>query len=227
MNTRTTSTLARPVTGVRRATPADAGALSSTLASAFRDDPIFRWCMPDAHERDQHLAAWFRVVVDALLEHEETYCTDDAAGAALWVPPEVAPLTEEQGELLGAVTADMGDVVLGRLAALSEMMEASHPHDPHLYLWFAGVHATRQGQGWGGRLLASRLARADEAGRPRLPRGDQRTEPRAVRAPRLRGRRRAHRRRVADDVADVARPPVDDDVRAGSVHEEGRSPISG
>ena len=78
------------------------------------------------------------------------------------MPPAVAPLTEEQGERLGAVTADMGDVVLDRLAALSQTMEDSHPHHPHLYLWFAGVHATRQGQGWGGRLLASRLARADE-----------------------------------------------------------------
>ena len=117
MSTDTTSTLDRPstrrpgappVSGVRRATPADADALSRTLASAFRDDPVFGWCMPDAHQRDQHLAAWFRVVVDALLEHEETYCTDDAAGAALWVPPGVAPLTEEQGARLGAVTADIG-----------------------------------------------------------------------------------------------------------------------
>ena len=166
MNTRTTATLARAVTGVRRATPADAHGLSSSLASAFRDDPIFRWCMPDTHQRDQHLGAWFRVVVDALLEHEETYCTDDATGAALWVPPEVAALTEEQGERLGAVTADMGDVGLGRMAALSETMEANHPHDPHLYLWFAGVHATRQGQGWGSRLLAARLERADEEAVP-------------------------------------------------------------
>ncbi|MGZ8738006.1 MAG: GNAT family N-acetyltransferase [Nocardioides sp.] len=165
-NTNTTSTIDRPVTGGRRATPADAGALSSTLASAFRDDPIFRWCMPDAHKRDLHLATWFRVVVDALLEHEETYCTDDAAGVALWVPPNVAPLTEDQGARLGAVTADMGAAGLGRTAALSSVMEASHPRDPHLYLWFAGVHATRQGQGWGGRLLASRLARADEEAMP-------------------------------------------------------------
>ena len=162
MNTRTTTTLVRTVSGLRRATPTDAGVLSSTLASAFRDDPIFGWCMPDAHQRDQHLGAWFRVVVDALLEHEETYCTDDASGAALWVPPDVAPLTEEQGARLGAVTADMGETELGRMAALTDLMEARHPHDPHLYLWFAGVHATRQGQGWGGRLLASRLARADE-----------------------------------------------------------------
>ena len=164
--------------------------------------------MPDAHQRDQHLAAWFRVVVDALLEHEETYCTDDAAGAALWVPPDVAPLTEEQGERLGAVTADMGDVGLDRLAALSEMMEANHPHDPHLYLWFAGVHADPSGPRVGRSAPGVAAGAGRRAGRPRLPRGDQRAEPRAVRAARLRGHRRALRRRVADDVADVAGPPL-------------------
>jgi ribosomal protein S18 acetylase RimI-like enzyme len=155
-----------PVDGVRRATPADARAMSRTLASAFRDDPIFAWCLPDAHRRDQHLAAWFRIVVDALLGHEETYCTDDGLGAALWVPPDVAPMTEEQGARLGAVTAEMGDDALGRTAELTNLMEANHPHDPHLYLWFAGVHASRQGQGWGGRLLESRLTRADAQALP-------------------------------------------------------------
>jgi ribosomal protein S18 acetylase RimI-like enzyme len=56
----------------------------------------------------------------------------------------------------------MGETELGRMAALTDLMEANHPHDPHLYLWFAGVHVSRQGQGLGGRLLTSRLARADE-----------------------------------------------------------------
>jgi GNAT superfamily N-acetyltransferase len=164
MITTTTATPTPEVDGVRPATPADAGALSRTLASAFQDDPVFRWCLPDARLRDEHLARWFRVVVDALLEHEETYCTDDAAGAALWVPPDVAPLTEQQGGLLGDVTAEMGETALRRTSALTAVMEASHPHDPHLYLWFTGVHASRQGQGSGGRLLRSRLARADEQG---------------------------------------------------------------
>ena len=175
MNTSTTSTADRPSTrqrgappvdGIRRATPDDAAAMSRTLASAFRDDPVFGWCMPDAHTRDRHLAPWFRVVVDALLEHEETYCTEDAAGAALWVPAGVAPLTEEQEADLGAVTSDIGEAELARIAALTGVMEAHHPHDPHLYLWFVGVHASRQGQGWGGRLLESRLTRADEQAVP-------------------------------------------------------------
>jgi GNAT superfamily N-acetyltransferase len=78
----------------------------------------------------------------------------------------VAPLTEEQEADLGAVTADIGEAELARIAALTGVMEAHHPHDPHLYLWFVGVHASRQGQGWGGRLLESRLTRADEQAVP-------------------------------------------------------------
>ena len=41
--------------------------------------------MPDADQRDRLLATWFRVVLDALLTHGESYCVGDAAGAALWV----------------------------------------------------------------------------------------------------------------------------------------------
>lgn len=171
----TTSTIDRPARprpgappdrGVRRATSAETDALSLTLASAFRDDPVFSWCIQDPRQRDRHLAPWFRVVVDALLAHGETYCTDDTAGAALWVPAGVAPLNEEQGERLGAVTAGLGDTAPARIQALSELMEAHHPHEPHLYLWFAGVRAGRQGQGYGGRLLQSRLSRADEQALP-------------------------------------------------------------
>jgi ribosomal protein S18 acetylase RimI-like enzyme len=151
---------------VRRATPADAGALGRTLASAFRDDPVFSWGIPDARERDRLLPSWFRVVVDALVEHRETYCTKDGSGATLWVPPGVAPLTEEQEARLGEATAFFGAAAVERFAALSGEMEARHPLVPHLYLWFAGVHASHQGQGHGGRLLRSRLRRADEQGVP-------------------------------------------------------------
>jgi ribosomal protein S18 acetylase RimI-like enzyme len=157
---------APPDRRVRRATTADARALSRTLASAFRDDPVFGWCIPDPRHRDRLLAPWFRVVVDALLAHGESYCAGDAVGAALWVPPGVAPLSEEQEDRLGAVTADLGGVTPGRLEALGKVMEAGHPHDPHLYLWFAGVRARDQGRGWGARLLRSRLAGADERGVP-------------------------------------------------------------
>lgn len=166
MNTDNTATAARltelPTPGIRRARADDAGATSQTLASAFRDDPIFEWCVPDAPKRDRHLPAWFRVVVDSVLAHDETYCTDDAAAAALWVPAGVAPMTDDQEAHLGAVTARIGDLELARFGALLELMEARHPHDPHLYLWFIGVHTSRQGQGWGGRLLEAQLARADE-----------------------------------------------------------------
>jgi ribosomal protein S18 acetylase RimI-like enzyme len=157
---------APPQRSVRRATTADAPALSRTLASAFRDDPVFGWCIPDPRQRDRLLASWFRVVVDALLTHGESYCTEDTSGAALWVPPGVAPLSEDQEERLGTVTADFAGVTPGRLDALGSVMAARHPHDPHLYLWFAGVRTTDQGQGWGGRLLRSRLAAADEQGMP-------------------------------------------------------------
>lgn len=154
--------LPAPGPGVRRATVADAATISRTLTSAFHNDPIFEWCVPDPHKREQHLPAWFRFIVDALLEHDQTYCTDDAAGAALWVPAGVAPMTEEQEARLGEITANIGDVEVARFGALIESMEALHPHEPHLYLWFVGVDFGRQGQGVGGSLLESQLTWADQ-----------------------------------------------------------------
>jgi ribosomal protein S18 acetylase RimI-like enzyme len=155
-----------PDHGVRRATAADVDALARTLASAFRDDPVFGWCIPDPRQRDEVLAPWFRIVVGALVAHEETYCAQDAVGAALWVPPEVPALSEEQGARLGALTSEISGVTPGRTEALGQVMEAGHPPAPHLYLWFAGVRVGDQGQGWGGGLLRSRLAGADEQGVP-------------------------------------------------------------
>ncbi|GAA2141058.1 hypothetical protein GCM10009844_11270 [Nocardioides koreensis] len=75
-------------------------------------------------------------------------------------------MTEQQTAHLGAVTAGIGAAELDRIAALTGEMDAHHPHAPHLYLWFLGVHASRRGQGWGGRLLEARLARADEQSLP-------------------------------------------------------------
>ncbi len=152
----------RPDSGVRRAVPEDAGALSRTLASAFHDDPVFGWCIPDPRQRDRFLAPWFQIVVDALVGHGETYCAQGVVGAALWVPPGATTPSEDEGDRLGAVTSEIGGVTPGRSEALARIMEAGHPHDPHLYLNFAGVRVADQGQGWGGRLLRSRLARADE-----------------------------------------------------------------
>jgi len=156
---------AAPDHAVRPAKTADAAALSQTLASAFRDDPVFAWCMPDPRQRDR-LASWFRVVLDGLLAHGESYCVADVAGAALWVPPGVPPLTSDQEDRLARVTADFGGVTPDRFEALGNVMQERHPDVPHLYLWFAGVRTTDQGQGWGGRLLSSRLAAADEQGVP-------------------------------------------------------------
>lgn len=151
---------------VRRATPDDAAALSRTLASAFHDDPVFAWCVPDAGARAEHLPAMFRIIVDSLLAHEDTFCMADLAGAALWVPPDQESLTESQAAELGAVLAATGPETLERFGSLVELMAVNHPDQPHRYLWFLGVHGSFQGQGRGSALLRSGLAWCDEQAVP-------------------------------------------------------------
>jgi hypothetical protein len=73
---------------VCKATLADVPRLAQALASAFQDDPVITWVLPDEQRR--------RVVLVAFMEfrprnlafpHDEVWMIQDGAAAAAWVPP--------------------------------------------------------------------------------------------------------------------------------------------
>jgi GNAT superfamily N-acetyltransferase len=152
-------TLAR----VRQAGPADAEGISSALAAAFYEDPVFRWIHPDDARRAVAVREFFALLVDILAQHDDTWTTTDGVvGAALWVPYGKEPMSAEQGEMFSARLAELAGPDAGRMQDLV----ALHPHDPHEYLWFLGVVPAAQGHGIGSALLAPVLERADRAGVP-------------------------------------------------------------
>jgi GNAT superfamily N-acetyltransferase len=149
---------------VRTAAGGDAARLTAALATAFYDDPVFRWFSPDDRRRGAMLPSFFEVFVEAFGSHGETFADDDVAGAALWAAPDTDPFGAEPAyaERLEAIVGSDAP----RLFEVVELFEAQTPPEPHYHLQFLGVLPERQGVGLGGALMAPILERCDRDGAP-------------------------------------------------------------
>jgi ribosomal protein S18 acetylase RimI-like enzyme len=149
---------------ITAATADDAPRVTSALASAFYDDPVFRWLSPDDGRRRAMLPAFFAVFVEAFMSHGEAYVETTGAGAALWAAPGTDPLgaepayAERLAEIVGADAPRMFKIV--------EIFEALTPEAPHYHLQFLGVRPERQARGLGGALMAPLLERCDRDSAP-------------------------------------------------------------
>jgi GNAT superfamily N-acetyltransferase len=147
---------------IMTATAEDAPRMTSALAAAFYDDPVFRWFSPDDARRHQMLPGFFAVFVEAFMTHGEAYVDADGEGAALWAVPGTDPLSADPAyadrlaEIVGADAPRMFEIV--------ELLEAHTPETPHYHLQFLGVRPERQGRGVGGALMAPVLERCDRDG---------------------------------------------------------------
>jgi ribosomal protein S18 acetylase RimI-like enzyme len=90
--------------------------------------------------------------------HNSAHCSDDYAGAALWLPPNVHSDEKALDEVLQhTVSASIRD----DLFAVFEQMAGYHPSEPHWYLPLIGVDPARQGKGYGSALLQHSLLACD------------------------------------------------------------------
>jgi ribosomal protein S18 acetylase RimI-like enzyme len=151
---------------LRQASAEDGATVSHAMSNAFHDDPSFAWCIPDPGARNEHLPAFFSVVFDALVKFGYCYCTSDVAAAALWVPPGVEPLAEEDSDLLHGVFESAGAVEAERFTSLVELMNSNHPDQDHYYLWLLGVSTHLQNRGLGSTLLRAGLDVCDQQSFP-------------------------------------------------------------
>lgn len=150
------------------ATIDDAAAVARSLASAFDDDPVFAFMIPDDARRATRLPRFFEVFLRAGVRRGETVYTDEGAwAAALWAPPgnwetrlrDIARIAVPMARILGRRLP-------ASLAGLS-MVEQVHPHDPpHWYLASLGTHCDHQGKGLGSAVLAPVLDHCDREGLP-------------------------------------------------------------
>jgi GNAT superfamily N-acetyltransferase len=159
---------------VRTMTAADEGPAIDTIVLAFAADPMARWTWPHSH---QYLAAMPRLVRafgGGAFAHAGAYCTDEYAGAALWLPPGVHPDEEGLGDVTqSTVSASLREAVF----AVFEQMAAYHPSEPHWYLPLMGVDPAHQRKGHGDALMSYALERCD---RDHAPAYLESTNPRNV-----------------------------------------------
>ncbi len=164
-------TITTPITAaadvrIRRAGAADAPIVAAIVAAGFFDDPVTRWLLPDVERRRQVVTAVFELYVEPYIATGETYLTEDARGAAVWLAPGVELVTAEQEEAFGAALVELFGPDVDRIFQLSEAFAQHHPEEPHYYLQFAATVPAFQGQGIGSAMLSGMLGRVDREGMP-------------------------------------------------------------
>ena len=145
----------------RKATRESLPTLSETLALAFYDDPVVRWCIAEGSRRREILPRFFGAVAESYSSYDELYDVDEGVSAAIWAPPG-AEDDEQLVERMGEIAAEYVDrffEVLGR-------MEEKHPVEPHYYLFFLGTRPEWQGRGLGSALMRPVLETCDRDGVP-------------------------------------------------------------
>jgi len=152
----------------RFATPADAEAITRTVALAFADDPVWSVALTGFDDR---LAFWRYWVDGALRFGLSTMIEGDdgeVAAVALWISPGEHDMAESAlAELEGLVRRELPPESVTHMLELWDRFDANHPTDPpHGYLNFLATHPDHRGAGIAQRLLAEALTRFDAAGIP-------------------------------------------------------------
>ncbi|MBA4180091.1 MAG: GNAT family N-acetyltransferase [Anaerolinea sp.] len=153
---------------VRKATTADAPALTATMARAFDDDPVINWAAAQDKHRARRVYDMMGMGLNRLtMPFGEVYTTDEFQGGACWTPPGKWKLGMLQQLMLVPSMAKVATwrripAVMGGMNAI----EKKHPHEPHYYLLALGVEPALQGRSLGSQLMAPILARCDAEGVP-------------------------------------------------------------
>jgi GNAT superfamily N-acetyltransferase len=152
----------------RPATFADVGAVTETLALAFRDDPVWGVALARPDGSTNHHAAFWRLYVEGAMRYSTVFMTESATAVAVWIPPGGTELSADGEEAVTQlVAATLEPTSVQAMSVLWERFEANHPHDvPHTYLSLLATHPEHRGRGIGQRLLAENLARWDISGVP-------------------------------------------------------------
>ena len=146
---------------VKTVAAADESATISTIVLAFAADPVARWVWPQARQYLDAMPKLARAFGGNAFTRGTAICTDDHAGAALWLPPGVHPDDEALGAVIMSTVADeLRDDALSTF----EQMAGYHPNEPHWYLPLIGVDPAHQGKGLGDALMSYAMQWCDRDG---------------------------------------------------------------
>ena len=147
---------------IRRATRADLTQLSVTAVRAFGADPVMRWLYPDDDEYFAPGGEVMRGAMTTWIEHNEVWCTDDAAALAVWIQPGRPEAPENTDPSLVPPPPDR----LERFGIIGPLMAEHTPPEDHWYLQLLATHPDWQRQGLGAALMAAKFEQADAEGLP-------------------------------------------------------------
>ena len=81
-------TAVREAQGVRKVRADEVPRTAAVLRSAFVDDPVFAWLLPDDERRGEILERGFRLFLERIwFAQGECYTTENMAGAVVWELP--------------------------------------------------------------------------------------------------------------------------------------------
>jgi ribosomal protein S18 acetylase RimI-like enzyme len=150
---------------IRRATSGDIPVLAAVLARAFFDDPVASWAWKPDALRMAALERFQATRMRQLIGHEEVWCSEDRACAALWAPPgHWHSSLRETAEIVPCFLRPRLFARLPLVALGWEMLERGHPREPHYYLAVLGTDPGAQGRGIGSAVLRGVLEQCDRDG---------------------------------------------------------------
>ena len=138
--------------------PSDAEQAIGVIVLAFGTDPAARWTYADPQQYLTHFPTIVQAFGGRAFAHGTGHHVSGFAGAALWLPPGVAP--DEQA-LTAIVRASVPAARHAEVFGVFEQMGRHHPHEPHWYLPLIGVDPLHQGRGLGSALLQHALRQCD------------------------------------------------------------------
>jgi len=147
----------------RTAGPADLDAVTTTIALAFADDPVWGPAMGGARTSPAAKAELWRLFLAGAIRYPWTRLLPGAAAVSVWIPPDGSELSDEQEEELDrALARILGSAGATEFRELVRRFEEGHPREtPHAYLSLLGTHPDHRGRGLGMALLADDLDRID------------------------------------------------------------------
>ncbi len=151
---------------IRRARSEDIPQLAAVLARAFFDDPVASWAWKPEDLRLAALERFQATRIRQLIVHEEVWCSEDLACAALWAPPGHWHATlSETAQLLPSFMRRRLFARMPMVAIGWEKLERGHPRKPpHFYLAVLGTDPEAQGRGIGSAVLRGVLDQCDRDG---------------------------------------------------------------
>jgi GNAT superfamily N-acetyltransferase len=163
-----------PDLDIERMHPGEAGAVVSTLARAFHDDPLFNFLVPDLRSQARANLTFMGSIVADAAPFKEIWVArvgPKIAGAAVWLPPHGYPrgFVRENLEILRDLRSvpRLGARLMKSMRLQNALKRAHHGmKEPHWYLSLLGADPAFQRIGAGTALLAPILERCDSEGFP-------------------------------------------------------------